>query len=354
MLMLNIQHLRAVAVLLVVLHHLVWLVNSFSVKYASQVWMPRPNGQIGVDIFFVISGFIMVHTAGSTFGAKNAGRTFLKNRVIRIVPLYWVATALETAVLYISHSDDASGTPAFLNIFRSFFFLPYESEPDKFHPILGVGWTLNCEMFFYVVFAICLALPLRAGLALLASTFIAMVIAGSFFALDGSLKFWASPLILEFLLGVSLGLAFRSFDRQLLPAYSTSVAALIVVLIGACLTHDEDNALGFRPLFWTLSLAVVAIAVFSRQPSGVFSKAFEKIGDSSYSLYLTHSTAVTIGLTAIDRVGVLKHLPPTGLFVATVVGAIIWGLVVNAYVEKPLIKLFRPRLRPRFPLQPAE
>ena len=99
----------------------------------------------GVDLFFVISGFIMVYSSEDLFGARGAWRTFLTRRLVRIVPLYWLTTAITIPLM--------SLTVDWQSLLGSYFFIPYRAPSNAIVPLHGVGWTLNLEMFFYVIFA---------------------------------------------------------------------------------------------------------------------------------------------------------------------------------------------------------
>ncbi len=136
----SIQALRAIAALSVVLCH--------CFKYYGQAINGSPIGQwdrlgSGVDLFFVISGFVMVY--GPLFGAQGGPLTFMRHRLARIVPLYWAATTIWLLLGQPFHTTELLG---------SYFFIPYPSF--GFNPLYGVGWTLNFEMLFYTVFSVCL------------------------------------------------------------------------------------------------------------------------------------------------------------------------------------------------------
>jgi exopolysaccharide production protein ExoZ len=109
--------------------------------------------QAGVDLFFVVSRFIMVYASKDAFGKPSEAIDFLQRRIIRIVPLYRIATG--AFMLLISHAIDKY-------VLLSMFFVPF----DPF-PIVRPGWTMNYEMAFYLLFAGLLWLPrARASAAL--------------------------------------------------------------------------------------------------------------------------------------------------------------------------------------------
>jgi hypothetical protein len=136
----TLQVMRAVAVNLVILYHL----TQFETVYAGKSILPAfcVYGMSGVDIFFVLSGFIMVAVAGKDIGAIQ----FLWRRAIRIYPPYWLVTLI---ILEFSRVGAAAATDT-ISLWRSFLLVP-----DSGLPLLTVGWTLVHEVYFYLVPCIC-------------------------------------------------------------------------------------------------------------------------------------------------------------------------------------------------------
>lgn len=257
-------------------------------------------GDLGVATFFVISGYIMVRTSGDRFGHHGVTADFLRKRLLRIVPLYWMATLLEIALRL-----RKGGAIDPQHIFGSFFFIPLPVAPgDYMRPLLGVGWTLDYEMFFYVIFALALMFGKRIGLTLLLSVLAGLVLMGAMFkpltdtgpphTLFG---FWTDPILLLFAAGVILGLipetiAWRDIGHPILASLG-----LLAGWMGAILVLD----IGFpAPLAWQLGtwlicFLVVALCVFARPPrDSLLVKTGVNLGDSSYALYLFHFFAVVV------------------------------------------------------------
>ena len=192
----TIQVLRGVAALAVILFHarqeLAW----------RHIAVPLPEltvGAAGVDLFFVVSGFVMVHASRALFGSRASVTPFLLRRLARIVPLYWFFTVVR--LLYIvaanRHSSLLDDWPS--HLLYSLSFVP---PGDGRFPIVVQGWTLSYEMAFYFAFALCL--PLREGRALLVLSG-ALALAGVLGGLDlvqGRAGAIANPQLFEFLGGV--------------------------------------------------------------------------------------------------------------------------------------------------------
>src|SRR6185437_14170487 len=132
----NIQALRAIAALLVVFVHLAVPVAALGVA---------PFGAGGVDLFFVISGFIMVYT---TVGRPISGAEFLGRRIVRIVPLYWLLTLAVFGIALIAPTLLQFTTASWGQLLKSLFFIPFAKANGDVQPVLFLGWTLNYEMFF--------------------------------------------------------------------------------------------------------------------------------------------------------------------------------------------------------------
>ena len=133
-----VQALRAAAAIAVTLVHFNWLYLAIIGKFGDREFL-YPLAA-GVDVFFVISGFIMVYSSEKLFGEPGAPRIFLARRIARIVPIYWVTTAVDVWIE--NKAFDLQ------YVLKSFFFIPYAQPSGQIVPVFGVGWTLNFEMFF--------------------------------------------------------------------------------------------------------------------------------------------------------------------------------------------------------------
>jgi len=300
-----VQVLRGIAASMVVCFHYVSLQQGRGAEVSS--WLSR-FGNSGVDIFFVISGFIMMITQVETRG--GAARTFLLRRFARIAPLYWVLTivAFALATLFAQSSKTAQlGVDTLVN---SLLFLPSPSDDAANWQglyVLPMAWTLSYEWFFYVVFAISLALGLASfgRVLFLAGWFFLSVILGLLLEPSSpTLRVLTGDLSLEFLLGCVVALLHAKGVR-LRPR-----TAIVIALAASFVLSNSPPAFPHaRPLVWgAAAFALVAAAALTEQ-SGIDKswvvRPLARLGDISYSLYLSHWFAVALFRKVQARVDVL-------------------------------------------------
>ncbi|TXI05061.1 MAG: acyltransferase [Rhizobium sp.] len=336
-LLVNLQVLRALAALSVVVAHTLHenealAVLTGRVAVDGSAW----NLGFGVDIFFVLSGFIMTHTAASEFGRSGAPLRFFLRRCARVIPLYWLLTSMMLIGALAAPSLLSVPIGSVSHVLASYFFIPSGRGVDEIRPVLALGWTLNYEMLFYVFFAAALLLPLRLGVIWLSVLMVGMALAGRLVdAGQVQIAFWTSPIILEFLFGVHVALIFRSGVRI---GGAAALGLMVIGLFGFAHVSSPWNDASLPQFLRSglpAALFVLAAAigpVLPRKKTVLWGVA---LGDASYSLYLAHPFILrpmrTIWVKAIGGA-----LPP-GLFVvcATFV-AVMFAVALFRYVEKPL------------------
>jgi exopolysaccharide production protein ExoZ len=329
----NVQYLRGLAALAVVLHHAMMEAD----RYAGGTWLDEVGalsmfGQVGVDLFFVISGFIMVHTTRKAFGTEGAASTFFGRRLIRVVPMYWLYTTLFIAL--------TSAPP--LYALKSYLFLPVINPDTGFAlPALGVGWTLTYEMYFYAVFAAFLLAPARAFLPGVTAFFLGSAALSFVGFADGTIPGTIfDPLLLEFLFGCWIA--------SVTTGYRSGLTMLVVGTALLLVTLASGIPLAWRFLLWGVPAAlVVAGAVFmERARPGRTAPLLLALGNSSYSLYLSHGfTQPTVG-RAWSMLG-LGVLPGEVFVVVCVAASAVVGWLSYVAIEKPLTRwLQATRQRP--------
>jgi peptidoglycan/LPS O-acetylase OafA/YrhL len=351
----SLQALRALAALVVVATHVqVDLVARLGLPHA----LPDLHvGAIGVDVFFVISGFVMVTSSERLYGRLSGASIFLTRRIFRIVPLYWICTTLYLAIPRLFPELERSHYGSGL-VIASYLFVPY-ARPEGMFPVAGQGWTLNYEMFFYVIFSVAVLCRRRAAVALAAALLAAAVCVGELFGpLPQPLGFWSDPLVLEFALGMGLGLAYAEGLR--LPAWPRWILiAVAVALIGA--VSAGPNPIGWqRVLGWGLPAALLVIGACFGKPGSSHpwvALPLVAVGDASYALYLFHPFSVRLFRELCLRGFIDPGSEPFLYLALALLVAVAAALAIHYFLERPFTRMlntaFLPRRGNAMPLLPA-
>ncbi|MCJ2014352.1 acyltransferase family protein [Methylobacterium sp. J-076] len=357
-----IQILRAVAAAMVVLHHGRHEVGLLADRGAGAV---LPPGTLlpwwaGVDLFFVISGFVIVQASRPLAGVPGGRGRFLAHRIARVVPLYWLTSFAYLALALaapglLGEAGALAREPGYLA--ASFLFWPAARPDGSVQPLYGLGWTLNYEMAFYAVFALGLGFGLRRAVAGLWAGLGGLVALGAVLGLPLPLAFWADPIVLEFALGAGLGLARTAGLRLPAPArLALAGLGFAGLLLAARHLGGGGEVPGFaRPLLVGLpALLLVAGAALGPGlgPAGLAAcpaplRALARLGDASYALYLVHPFALRAGREALARAGLAGPLHPWGSLLALTLLSIAAAFAVHRAVERPLTRRLRAWLGPR-------
>ncbi|MCT7295437.1 acyltransferase [Ralstonia sp. CHL-2022] len=340
----SIQVLRAVAAWLVVGHHVMALyfapdeVSNPIGKFFAQY------GALGVDLFFVVSGLVIYMSSSAR---DVSPLQFAYRRAIRVVPAYWLFTAIAAILLLIDPAflPATQFTPELL--VKSLLFLPMQNPSGSGpFPLLTVGWTLNCEMFFYCLFAISLFLPGKARLpALLTALWLAQMSAQRSQTI---LVFYSNPFLFDFVIGVMVGLAFEQRWPQRLP--HTMAAVLIACSLWLLKASHGDH----DPLTAGLGCGAVAI-VFLRYNHWFDNLSLlSTLGDWSYSTYLCHILILGVGLYAHTHWHVrLRVILPLALVLIAVASKISHSLI-EVKTKEWLLQVRRRRSGKFAPLRGTE
>jgi peptidoglycan/LPS O-acetylase OafA/YrhL len=295
---------------------------------------PEQVLQAGVDLFFAISGFIMWVT---TYGSDTGPREFLRRRIIRIVPLYWVFTAF--AVLLSVVAPQLGKRTGGLDAIASFLFMPaVNTATHQTQPVVAPGWTLNHEMLFYVIFAVALFLPnKRQRFVALVGVNVGLVILGFFVDTPLVVSFYTNPIVFEFVFGVVIGLAYTSGYRMSRAASTATVIAGALTMIGLAAAWGQTAIL--RVVVWGIpaALIVLALALTENTKPVEDRRHLRFLGDASYSLYIVHGVVLSAMLSVVHHANIPKIVMiPVGGPVA-----IVAGVVVYRYLEKPMTTYLR-------------
>jgi peptidoglycan/LPS O-acetylase OafA/YrhL len=331
---------------------------AFSDYYSNSVIFHLLNNSMklgvhGVDLFFIISGFIMVWVTAGQFAQKGAPLRFFRHRLIRIVPPYWVYTTLALAILIA-----APQLWTFIHDFTwpwvvsSYLFIPAQSPLGSITPLIDLGWTLNYEMYFYIVFAIALFLPGRLALVGITAFFVICPVIGGLYTITSPLLLQATNwILLEFIFGVWIGYLFSRGIWLSKPAALISLAAGVALLIataGLHVTFKLPFGVGLeRLLLLGVPLAMcfaALVSLFRELPDNTLVKIAVKAGDASYSIYLFSFFALP-GFAYIFRFVGLSRFIPVDVFVPLLaVCSIVASYIVYRLMEKPVTDYLRRRM----------
>jgi exopolysaccharide production protein ExoZ len=329
----GLQYLRALAALAVLLDH--------GLRATA---MPLGLLGTGVDLFFVLSGFLMVAITDE----RTRPWPFLKARIVRIVPLYWIMS-LGVFVLIFGHISTRTLIPfrdfgtyytdiPWRYVLASFSFVPWEDPTmHQIMPLISAGWTLNLEMMFYALFALTLFLPRRHQLAALTVILASFVFIGLACPLQWPpLRGWTNPIVLEFVAGAWLGHAWQRKAR-LWPIFGAILLIWIPLSmlssVGYASPRSLLNVILFAPHVGVLVLTLWA----ERRRGGVPDwPALRMLGDASYSIYLWQFIPVLVFQYVETRFGT----PSWVYFGGVVVIGLLGGIIVHHLLERPLLASF--------------
>lgn len=335
----SIQYLRAVAAAGVVLLH-----ASSSLTDDRPV-APFLIGDNGVDLFFVISGFVIFYT---TADDRMSLLRFLQRRVIRIVPIYYLLTTVGFLFAVALPNFSRTFTPEPIDYVRSLLFIPYTNRIlSTVRPELILGWTLNYEMFFYLVFGLALVLAARTRLVVLIVLFAVLAALGAILnPANPILATYTNPLLLEFVFGTVIG--YVASSRPALLGRIGLVFAGAAVGVGLMALWRYDAVTSQRVAAAGIPCAAIVALGLWLEKTGVVPTLpwLALVGDASYSLYLTH----------LFTLGVLRRLwppifdperPSTQLIfmaVALVVAALV-AIGFYLLVERPITRWLVDRVK---------
>jgi len=335
--------------------HLLRVIAALSVVYfhttsVAGLDLPYDVGSRGVDVFFVISGFIIAY-----IGTKTPEQ-FLRRRLIRVVPFYWAATLCVFVMVALAPKFFRSTNASVSHLLFSLLFIPHMSIAGEMHPTLVLGWSLNFEMFFYITFAVALALSPRRAPLYSVGWLVAFVAAiHALHVHNDVLEFYARPIVLEFCFGIGVYYLFNwcSERRDRLARIGPLKPLLVVLLVGGLVALNLFEKLYPETPRYLVAgipaIAIVASALLLERLYGVttHNRVIYLLGEASYIIYLVHPYIVF----AVLRVAVKGHALSPLVTVALIAGllALVSGISVAVHVlfEKPVMAFLRARLTPR-------
>jgi peptidoglycan/LPS O-acetylase OafA/YrhL len=309
-------------------------------------------GSFGVDIFFVLSGYVIALTVTANPSAIN----FIINRTSRIIPSYWLLTLAVFALALVKPELLSSTKADFGNLFLSLFFIPYFKENGFLEPVLAVGWTLNYEMYFYLCTFLCILFFRKNGIiAVIFPVSIAFVIANlANLPTSPYIKFISSWRVLEFMCGI---LIYKFIRYEFVFNLSKSLIMSFLAILCICLLAIQEIAA--NPLISAISSIFLSSAIvilfiklepaFEKLPKR-FDDFLIAIGDASYATYLTHFFTMNLFIKILCE----KMLNVSGesvlLASLNFIICLIGGQIFYIIIDNPLHRKVRYTLRKVFRL----
>jgi exopolysaccharide production protein ExoZ len=286
-------------------------------------------GASGVDLFFVISGFVMWVT---TADGAITPREFMLKRLIRIVPNYWIATIATALLIFVKPNFTYGHTLDSYRLLGSLVFFP-TLVSDRILPIVLQGWTLIYEMIFYVFFAVSLFIR-RAYRPHVIAAMLFAALAFQVAEVEPHIRSVTKPILLEFLAGVWLGLLWERV--RISPGYS--VLLFLAGTLGLFLSEYLKPELPQVFEFGVPSALLVAGAAFYERSCPVRDiPVLRFLGDASYSIYIWHVFFATIILGLLLRTGVAAPLQ----LILELTGTVAACCLTYVWVEYPITRRLR-------------
>ncbi|MDH5400577.1 MAG: acyltransferase [Cyclobacteriaceae bacterium] len=341
--------LRGIAALLVVLFHALMYCRKYvGTTSMHEFYEFESLGAVGVDIFFIVSGFIMVYVSYEKFGVKKASIDYLIRRVIRIAPVYWMWTLFYVSLLLLAPSLFNENQFSITHTIKSLLFIPSENEfTGSTTPVLGPGWSLNFEMFFYYIFALFLLFPRNYLIPGLFFLFIGLSAVGYYFQPENmALQVYTNTLLIEFLFGCFIGFLYKANVKfNLFTCYFFIVVGLAwlksSVFYGTPDYLDEN-----RFITWGIGAAFFVTGfAFLEKIYTLKSKLLLAIGESSYSIYLTHIFVLPIIAKIWASIHLNNYLAEEVFVFTASVLSVIFGHLAYKVTEKPVTNFLNTNYR---------
>jgi exopolysaccharide production protein ExoZ len=326
--LISVQALRALAAWAVVCHHFMQIFFDFQARGPiGQLFIDK--GAVGVDVFFVISGLVIFL---STEGKSLPPGRFLLYRLFRIVPAYWLYTVLMALIVVFAQPVLPDQTVDWSHLLLSLLFIPTQNPGGYgIYPTLNVGWTLNYEVLFYLLFAWALLFRLQLRLLIVAALLFAVCQAWTGYGWIS--EFYRSDIVYEFLLGMAIGMAYR--QGWIKPGLYLPLLGIVGALLAIYLLPPQP-----RFFAWGLPSAVLVMAGMALERFFENRRLLKWLGDCSYSVYLMHVLVLSAGGFVAQRYGINPYL----MFVVCVLAIAAGSWASYEWVEKCSYRWLKQRI----------
>ncbi|MCE0812477.1 acyltransferase [Buttiauxella sp. S04-F03] len=340
----SIQFFRCIAIALVVYAHSFDRMERYSelsnyISFSDLAHFSRS----GVDLFFIISGFIMSYiTHNDVVSGKFSWRSFMYKRITRIVPMYWLVSLVVLVLLHSFPSIFYNTTTDIYHTLGSFFFVAIASPEGKFAPLLGVGWTLNLEMYFYLILALFIFF-FKDKYIFRIFIFISLCASlGLLFKGRDELYIYSlitNPILLEFILGAFVYHLYKMNSRFLPDSLWYVLLAFSFIFISFTLFLQMPDDLRF--LYWGVPYSILILCTLRIFEFYKFPKFFLIIGDASYSIYLTHYFIISGFYFILHRLGYDFMSNPFLVISTAMIFSILSGYAAYKLIEIKIVVFFK-------------
>jgi len=329
----GLQYLRALAAYLVVVVHIGILFHAWGLEDLFRL------GACGVDIFFVISGFVLTYTV---LGERSVNPiTFIWHRVARVVPSYWLLTLIVCVIAGVARMQMGGTQFSWPNLVKSLLFIPYERGDGRMEPLLFVGWSLNYEMAFYLAFSVAMMAQRRFAWLRWLALGMVLLVASNLLPVQGSrlVNFYRSPYLLEFVCGMGLARLYPVMPRSLPLARAAAALlwpALCFIIVLPMLLHGFAAHIAGCLIAGGIVGCTLLVEKAQLWPRSLF---WATMGDASYALYLTHPFVVSGAMLFARRAGLHSAAEMVLLAVSVLIGSTSLAVWYYRHVEQPLTRL---------------
>lgn len=345
----SLHFLRGIMTIIVLLAHL----NSlYDLSLFNGIFI---QGWSGVDFFFILSGFLLVYGYN---GNVTVGH-YLKKRIIRIVPAYWIYTLAVVLMTFFVNNLVSWIAIDFKGILKSLLFIPTNVAVNEM-PIIPTAWTLPYEVFFYLIFLVLIIRGKRAFKNVLLLWF-ALIIGYDMIdkieigiVQNVYVSFLFSTLFIEFMMGVVIAvIARKNVIKEKYGIFCISIGVPLVLIswignnIGNPFVTDLHRWISFGIPY---ALIILGLVIRRERQAFRFSEKFDVLGNSSYSIYLTHYISILVFNRAIKAIDLSRFLGDAGVYVGfLVVGIASVAVGIGAYylVERPISKQLSRLMMPK-------
>jgi exopolysaccharide production protein ExoZ len=354
----SLQLYRGIASILVVLHHAHIILKR---EFQQENWFGIFHfGWIGVDFFFVLSGFLIFYIHQVDLGRASQFKTFVTKRFLRIYPFYWLMLAAKILGSLLLDRGKIFEGVSFLQLLQIVTLVPQEGI--NLTAFIGVAWTLTNEIFFYALFAGAILFWGKLSRALLALWSIGIILnLLKLLPIKGVilLEFIFNPLNLEFVFGCLAAYLLSKFELKHSKVWvGAAVGMLVAAIIGTGYEEFDVNGISSVIAYGIpLTVLIMASVRFEQTNTLAIPQILIYLGNTSYAVYLTHglliNTMSRIYLKIADKLGIDLSASTTlpiwhTIAISTIVGlSIVIGCQIHDRIELPLIKYFRNKQMPK-------